>query len=184
MFTVCPPGGGGTPVAGSFPGHWSHVLSGGYPSPRFFPRSLIPGPFFGVPQSWPGGVPQDDIPPPPGQVRMGHPSPRFFPRSLIPGPFFGVSQSWPGGVPQDDIPPPNHFRMGHPPPPRSQVRMGYSPPPPPGQSSRTSTCYAAGGMPLAFTQENLLVNNLNTFFKLSQLSYYGVILLTNDTILT
>ena len=34
---------------------------GGYPSPRFFPMSLVPGPFWGggVPQTWPGagGVP-------------------------------------------------------------------------------------------------------------------------------
>ena len=60
--------GGGTPVKGSFLGHWSQVLSGGYPSPRFFPRSLVPGPFWGIPQfqvlsqvisprSFPGGIP-------------------------------------------------------------------------------------------------------------------------------
>ena len=38
----------------------------GYPNPssRFFPSSLVPGPFQGVPQSWLGV--------PPGQVRMGY----------------------------------------------------------------------------------------------------------------
>ena len=66
-------GRGGTPVPFAFPGHWCQVLSwGGYPSPRFFPRSLVPGPF------------------------QGHPSPRFFPRSLVPGTFQGGTprQDW------------------------------------------------------------------------------------------
>ena len=35
---------------------------------------------------------------------------------------------------------------------------GTPPPPPMRQSSITSTCYAAGGMPLAFTQEDFLVS--------------------------
>ena len=62
--------------------------------------------------------------------------------------------------------------LGYPPPPqlglddggtpphqdlaRVPPGMGY-PPPPTRQSSIASTCYAAGGMPLAFTQEDFLV---------------------------
>ena len=57
-----------------YPGLWSQVpfpASGpmafllGYPSPRFFPRSLVPGPFSGVPKS-PGGYLRWGVPPPPG----------------------------------------------------------------------------------------------------------------------
>ena len=54
-------GGGGTPIPGSFPGHWLHVLSRGYSSPRFFPRSLVIS----------GGYPS----PTPSMVRMGYPPP-------------------------------------------------------------------------------------------------------------
>ena len=65
---------------------------GGYPSPRFFPRSLVPGPF------------------------GGYPSPRFFPRSLLGGtpviamgyPILGYPQ--PG---QDGVPPSSQVRMGY-----------------------------------------------------------------------
>ena len=49
----------------------------GYPSPRFFPRSLVVGPF-----------------------QWGYPSSRFFPRSLVPGPLQVVPHNWPG-VPQE-----------------------------------------------------------------------------------
>ena len=63
----------------------------------------------------------------------GYPSPRFFPRSLVPGSFLGYP-----------IP--------------GQVRMGY--PLPLGQNSRASTCYAAGGVPLAFTQDNFFCSVL------------------------
>ena len=38
-----------------------------------------------------------------------------------------------------------------------QLGLGYSPPPP-RQNSRACTCYAVGGMPLAVTQEDFLVN--------------------------
>ena len=49
---------GGTPAPGSFSGHWSQILSGrAYLGPRFFPRSLVPGPFWGNPSPG-GGVPQ------------------------------------------------------------------------------------------------------------------------------
>ena len=68
-------------------------LMGGYPSPRFFPRSLVLGTFWEVPQScpgglcqsWPRGVPQNmgtplartglGYPPPPCQDRTGVPPP-------------------------------------------------------------------------------------------------------------
>ena len=43
----------------------------------------------------------------------------------------------------------------HPCPPPPQPGMGY--PPPPGYDNRWSTCYAAAGMPLMFTQEDFLV---------------------------
>ena len=46
---VCVRPHGGTQVPGSFPGLWSQVPFGGYPSPRFFPRFLVPGPFWGDP---------------------------------------------------------------------------------------------------------------------------------------
>ena len=49
--------GEGTPVPDSFSGFWSQILSRRYPSPRFFPRSLVPGHFQGVYQSWPGEYP-------------------------------------------------------------------------------------------------------------------------------
>ena len=43
----------------SFLGVPQSCLGREYPSIRFFPRSLVPGPFWGgrVPQSWPGGTP-------------------------------------------------------------------------------------------------------------------------------
>ena len=45
--------------------------------------------------------------------------------------------------------------------PPLQDWVGYPhPPPQSGDSSISSTCYAAGGMPLAFTQEDFLVANL------------------------
>ena len=81
---------GGTPVPGSFPGHWSQVLS------------------TGVPQSWLGGM-------------------------------YGVPL-WPG---LDGV---------------------HPPPPPQWQNSRAITCYAAGGMLLAFTQEDCLVWRVNACF--------------------
>ena len=69
------------------------VHTRGNPSPRFFPRSLVLGPFGEVPQSWlGGGYPSIGYPPgrpgwsiplartvlgyPPGQVRMGYPPAR------------------------------------------------------------------------------------------------------------
>ena len=71
-----------------------------------------------------------------------HPS--VCPQGGVPGPPRGGTRTPPGGYPD---PPPG----GYPDPPRgvpSQV--------PPGQDRR-STHYTAGGMPLAFTQEDFLV---------------------------
>ena len=71
-----------------------------------------------------GGLPQSQVLSQvsgPRSFLGGTPSPRFFPRSLLPVPF-------PAGVPL-----------------------------PPRQNSRSSTCYAAGGMPLVVTQEDFLV---------------------------
>ena len=62
--------GGVTPVPGSFPDLWSHVLSGGHGTPA--PGSS-PGPFQGDTQSWLGG---------------GYPSARW-----------GIPQSWLGEYP-------------------------------------------------------------------------------------
>ena len=76
--------------------------------------------------------------PPPG----GYPSPRFFPRSLVPGPF--------KGVPQDGVLPVRSGQIRTPQPGQGRV------PPSPRQNSRANTCYATGGMPLAFTQEDFL----------------------------
>ena len=63
---------------------------GGYPSPRFFPRSLVPGPFLGVHQD---GVPpsQGWVPPQPG---MGHPRSQGWgtpnPHPGVPQPVMGI----------------------------------------------------------------------------------------------
>ena len=92
------------------------------------------------PQTW------DGVPPRPG---MGYP----------PDLRWGTPQTWDGVLPQtwDGVPP--RPEMGYPPqtwdwvPPRPGTRY----PPQPRQISIASTCYAAGGMPLAFTQEDFLV---------------------------
>ena len=136
----------------------------GYPNPRFFPRSVVPclfqglpqsqvlsqvcGPmsFLGVPQYWHqetpvppgrgtpvpagGGYPRTGVPP--GQDRTG----------LLPSQDrTGVSLDWERtGVPlaMTGIPPSQDWGT-------------------PRQNSKTSTCYPAGGMPLAVTQEDFLV---------------------------
>ena len=63
MFSVYPPPGEDTSAPGSSQGLWYQVISGGYPNPRFFQRSLIRGPG-GYPNqggtpllSWSGGYP-------------------------------------------------------------------------------------------------------------------------------
>ena len=102
----------------------------------------------------------------PSQVQVGgYTHPRGYPHP--PGPGKGIT-------------PPPHLGRGIPPPgpgkwvpPLSRPEKGYSPPPPiqvrsqdgggggtPNQNSIACTCYVAGGMPLAFTQEDFLVLNL------------------------
>ena len=104
---------GSTPVPGSFPGLGTQVLSGGYPSPRFFPRSLVPGHFPGdtpVPGSFPGLWSQVltwGNTPVPGSflgfwfqiLTWRIPSPMFFPRFLVPGPYLGGVTPAPGSFP-------------------------------------------------------------------------------------
>ena len=51
---------------------------------------------------------------------------------------------------------------GYPPSPSDWMRV----PPTPGDSSTASTCYKAGGMPLAFTQEDFLVYYIISWFNL------------------
>ena len=56
-------------------------------------------------------------------------------------------------------------------PPPHRDWMGYPPPPPIGrQSSIASTCYAEGSMPLAFTQEDFLVDGFNDQFSFWNIS--------------
>ena len=104
----------------------SQVLSKGYPSPRFLPRSLVSCPFWGVPQSW-MGYPRTGVPP--GQVRMRYPPARSGWGN--PPARSGYGTPKPG---QDGVPP---------------TRSGWGAPP--GQNHTANTCYAESGMPLAFT---------------------------------
>ena len=54
---------------------------GRYPTPRFFLRSVVPGPFLGGPQSWPGGgYPTSGMGVPQSQVLSQVSGPRSFPR--------------------------------------------------------------------------------------------------------
>ena len=66
------------------------------------------------------------------------------------------SQVWTGGTPSQVW---MGGYLGYPP----QPGLDGVPSPPHRQSSIASTCYAAGGMPLAFTQEDFLV--IHTFPK-------------------
>ena len=84
-------------------------------------------------QVWPGGV---SGVPPHDQVWMGYP----------PDLGWGTPRTWNGVPPRPEMGYPPEPGMGYPPRPG----MGYPP-------SIASTCYAAGGMPLAFTQEDFLV---------------------------
>ena len=88
--------------------------------------------------------------------------------------FTGVCLSTGWGYPGQGHPP-GQDRTGVPPPP--VLGLGYSPPPtlagsgvppphslPRRQNNRASTCYTAGGMPLAVMQENFLVSiEVNNF---------------------
>ena len=76
-----------------------------------------------------------------------------------------VHTSTGGGYPQPGLDG-GRGTWGNPPPARSGWCGGGTPstPPPIGQSSIVSTCYAAGGMPLAFTQEDFLVSSKENLF--------------------
>ena len=126
---------------------------GGYPCPRFFPRSLVPGSFQG--HQFPGPF-------------WGYSSPRFFPGHWsqvlsggYPSPGQGYSspgRGYPspaGGYPVMEYPL-ARIGLGYPPAWAGwgiqPGQMGCPPPlawsgwgTPPGQNSRASTCYAAGG---------------------------------------
>ena len=140
------------------------------PSPRFFPRPLVPGPFWGYPSSM------------------------FFPRSLFPYPFQGIPQSevlyqvtgprsFLEGTPvlargtrmgypltRTGLGYPSQLRMGSP----ARTGLRYIPPAssawgtslpgqhgvPPGEKSRVNTCYAAGDMPLAFSRRTFLLKHI------------------------
>ena len=133
-----------------------------------------------------GGVPHPDLAggyPPPSRPGMGylppdlgqgtpHPTPTW---DGVPPPRWGVNWQTPPWL--DGVPPPtmtgwgtpHHDWMGTPspwldgvPPQHHHDWMGY--PPPIRQSSIASTCYVAGGMPLAFTQEDFLVQNYFDIF--------------------
>ena len=94
---------------------------------------------WGEPHPRGGGVPQ------PGLDSGGEPHPR--------GGTLARSGWW-GYTPQV-----RSGWWGYPPPPGQVWMVGGYPPthPPTKQSSKASTYYAAGGMPLAFTQEDFLV---------------------------
>ena len=140
-------GGGGYPVPGlGRGGSPSQVWVGEYP----ISSRGVPHPRYG----WWGGVPGE----PPDQVWMVGRG--------IQGTHLTRSGWWGGGGYRPTrsgwwrVPgvPPNQVwmvRVGVPP---NQVWMGGGYPPPIRQSSIASTCYVAGGLPLAFTQEDCLVS--------------------------
>ena len=125
---------------------------GGVPHLHSIILPLVPCPFWGQSSDWSQvpsqgySSPRQGVPHPgmrmgcpPNQVRMGYP-----------GQDWGTTLSW--------------VRMGYPPlartraPPQARSVWGT----PRGQNSRASTCYTAGGMLLAFTQEECLVST-NSF---------------------
>ena len=62
--------------------------------------------------------------------------------------------------------PPTCNGISHPPPPPPPPSRHDRDTPPSRQSSIASTCYAAGGMPLAFTQEDfLIIIKINVSFR-------------------
>ena len=139
---------GGVPHPGLDGGGVPHLRSGGTPS-----------------QVWGGGypIPEVGVLPQPGLDGGGYPISGGYPGQVLmmggiphPGGYPGQILMM-GGVPPTsrpgwDTPHPPTLGWGTPWP-----GMGY----PPRQSSIASTCYAAGSMPLVFTQEDFLVNFLN-----------------------
>ena len=125
--------GRGYPITGGYPGQ-VFMVEGylGYPSAR--PGHGTPSPpWDGVPpiiKTWLGYPPPwDGLPPPPPPSRLNQGTPHHQDLARVPSAWDGV-------------------------PPTPDVGWGT---PPTRQSSIASTCYAAGGMPLAFTHEDFLV---------------------------
>ena len=86
-------------------------------------------------------------------------------------PGLGTPPPW-DGVPPTNLgwgtPPPSRPGWGTPPPwDGVPPTLGWGTPSPTRQSSIASTCYAAGGMPLAFTQEDFLVFCFCSLFHFS-----------------
>ena len=142
---------------------------GGVPHPADLGEYPIPGPGRGVshPRSrW--GVPH------PAYRGVPCPRSRGYPIPDLGGEWYSI-QLTRGAPSQVQVGYPPHPDLGwgtllpvqgwmvlptHPP---IQDWMEYPPPPPiRRQSSIASTCYVAGGMPLAFTQEDLLVFSVST----------------------
>ena len=136
------------------------------PHPKGVPQSLVPGPFpASGPMAFQGEVPQSQVLSPVPRSFPGGTLSRFFPRSLVPGPFLGVTQPQTGGTPVLGRwnPSSRGLSWGVP-----QARTGLGYPLSTGQdwgtplartglgkqSSRVSTCYVAGSMPLVFMQED------------------------------
>ena len=121
---------GGYTIPGMDGGYTTPGMDGGYPIPGLNRGYTIPG-LDGGGVSW-VGVPRV----PSSQVWM---------MGDTPGTPLARSEWW-GGY------------LGYPPRPGLDGGgyPGNPPPPPIRQSSKASTCYAAGGMPFAFTQEDLL----------------------------
>ena len=141
---------GGTPVPGSFPGHWYQVLSRGYPTPGWG----YPVPDWGYPGQVRMGYPQqglDGVLPQPGQDGVPLQPELGWP----PWPGLGYPPSWAG--------------LGHP----ASARSGWGSPHP-GQNSRVSTCYTAGSMPLAVMQDDLLVFNITSVVTRSRKYSWGI----------
>ena len=132
---------GGTP---------SQVWMGGYPILGLDRGIPHPRSGWGVPQVWTEGYPRSGRGVPHPRSGWGVPHPRSGQKVT---PWLGL----------DGVPPPTPGLDEVLPQPEDW--LGY-PLPPIGQSSIASTCYAASGMPLAFTQENFLVQiDLHFFFS-------------------
>ena len=167
-MSVCSPlVGGGDPIPGSGRGV-PHPADGGdgcIPS-RGHP---IPGQGGGYPIQLTGGEPHPDdgwypiTDPGRGYPSQVQPKGGGFPIQVmgIPHPRSGwqIPHSRSGSGINTPPPPRPRSRTGSgtPPPPQAQDWMGYPPLPIRRQSSIASTCYAAGGMPLAFMQEDFHV---------------------------
>ena len=119
-------------------------FTGGYPSPRFFSRSLVLCPFQVVPHSW-LGVSQSWVGSTPVLTRGWEPH-------------YGVPSTTARtelGYPQPGLQCPQ-ARTGLAPPP-SPARARTAPPPPPHRTAERVLVTRRGGMPLAVTQEEFLL---------------------------